>query len=591
MKRHTRGENLFQINYRIVAALIAAAGLSFGFSAHAQNVVSWTGGDGDFYDVANWDAGFVPGVTDTALIANGSTATISTNAGDRELGTFQLGPTEASEESGHVVMNGGSLRVGGSPGDSKSVIGASATLSTFIMNGGTILFDGPDLAEVAGSTDGHGVNELDWEVGELGLGRFEMHNDAVFRIADDLKIAENALGNGTCLIDGNARLSAGSGISISGNGGVEQSMVIGGNAVVDAGNSMGAGDPSGHTDEGYLTLAFGNSLSKLTVQDDAVLSIRRLTAREGQSTMIVKDRAQFHIFDVLTGTGGSAEDRPPETGPNSTFASAAAADTNLVSTLTLQDDAEMTVNSDPASGPTKGLGISGQRDVGNSGGKAVFVIRDRASFSVVQDLMVGTGANSDTSDGTLEIVGPSAEVSVGGNLNMAVDLDGNVVALDPEGNSKPGRATLSAVITGAAHSPVNVAGIARIANGNLNVRFDGFTPSGGETFSLIMGGTIDGEFATNNFSDVTLPAGLSLAVEYAADAVRLKIEGESQSAQFNAGALTVQNGMLHLEWTGAGTLVSSDSINGQYAPVQGVTGNSADVAVDGAQRFFQIRQE
>ena len=302
------------------------------------------------------------------------------------------------------------------------------------------------------SPSAHGINELDWEVGEKGLGRFEMHNDAVFHGADDLKIAESPLGQGTCLIDGHARLSVGSGISISGNGGIEQSMVIGGDALVESGNSMGAGNPQGHTDEGYLTLAFGNSLSKLTIQDNGVLNIRRLTAREGQSTLIVKDHGQFHIFDVLNGKGGSPADRPAETGPNSTFASAAAADTNLVSVLTLQDDAQMTVNSDPASGPTKGLAISGQRDSGNAGGNARMVIRDRASFRVEQDLMIGTGASPETSNGTLEVVGPAAQISVGGNLDMAVDLEGNIAAVDADGNPAPGKATLSAVLTGPARS-------------------------------------------------------------------------------------------------------------------------------------------
>ena len=141
-------------------------------------------------------------------------------------------------------MNGGLLKIGYTQGDPKAVIGFSATLSTFIMNGGTILFDGPDLPELAGSTSSHGVNELDWEVGEKGLGRFEMHSNAVFRAADDLKIAENAAGHGSCLIDGDARLSVGSGISISGGASdTEQTMVIAGNALVESGNSMGAGSP------------------------------------------------------------------------------------------------------------------------------------------------------------------------------------------------------------------------------------------------------------------------------------------------------------------------------------------------------------
>ncbi len=575
-------------HFQQLGAVAIVAGLMWAPLAHSQEIY-WIGGDGDFFASSHWDGG-VPGAGAIAIIYDGSTATIAAGAGERELGTIRLGPTEGSEDSGHVIMNGGTLRIGGTEGDPKAVIGFSTVLSTFIMNGGTIFFDGPDLPELAGSTSGKGQNELDWEVGEKGLGRFEMHNDAVMRLADDLKIAENAAGQGTCLIDGNARLSAGSGLSISGNGGIEQSMTIAGNAVVDLGNSMGAGNPAGHTDEGYLTMAFGNSTALLTIQDNAVLNMRRLTAREGQSTIIVKNSGHLHIFDVLTGTGDSAANRPAETGPNSTYASASAADTNIVSTLTLQDDAVMTVNSDPASGPTKGLAISGQRDSGNAGGKAKLIVRDRASFRVEQDLMLGSGANSETSDGTLEVVGPAAQVWIGANLDMAVDLDGNVVGLDPDQNPMPGKATLSAVITGATHATVNVAGLARIANGRLSVTLDGYTPTGGETYTLIQGGTIEGQFAETNLTAAPLLSGLSWTVEYAADAVRLKVLGQAQRPAFDTSKLALVAGKLHLEWNGAGTLVGADTVNGTYTAVPGVSGNSADVPIDGTQRYFRILQ-
>ena len=126
----------------------------------------------------------------------------------------------------------------------------------------------------------------------------------------------------------------------------------------------------------------------------------------------------------------------------------------------------MTVNSDPASGPTKGLAISGPRDAGNAGGTAIMVVRDRASFNVVQDLALGTGADV-TSDGTLEVVGPNATVNIGGNLAMAVDLNGDVT---------PGKGTLTATITGPTHSTVNVTNIGQIANGYLNVKLSGYAP-------------------------------------------------------------------------------------------------------------------
>ncbi|MBI4325091.1 MAG: CHRD domain-containing protein [Chloroflexi bacterium] len=511
------------LSKRWFATVALALLLAHASPAQAQTIRTWTGTTGDFLDPGNWDSG-VPGATEIARIINGGTATIGANAGAIELGTIRLGDAQGGSESGHVIMNGGFLTIGATQGDPKAVLGFSATLSTFIMNGGTIFFDGPDRADIAGSTSGKGVNELDWEVGERGLGRFEMHNDAVFRAADDLKIAENAAGNGSCLIDGNARLSVGSGISISGGaGGTEQTMVIAGHALVEAGNSMGAGNPQGHTDEGYLTMAFGGSNGKLIIQENAVLNIRRLTAREGTSAIIVKDHGQFHIFDVLNGKGyidaSTPPDRPAETGPNSTYASLAPSD----ATLTLQDDAQMTVNSAPASGPTQGLAISGPRDSGNSGGTARLIVRDRASFRVEQDLGLGTGANAETSDGTLEVVGPSAKVFIGGNLNMAVDTDGNVAGFDPDFNPKAGKSTLDVEITSATHSRVEVGGVARVAHGKLKVKLEGYRPAQGETFTILEAGSVEGPFNQTDLTDAPLAAGLQWKVEYATDAVRLHV--------------------------------------------------------------------
>jgi hypothetical protein len=85
----------------------------------------------------------------------------------------------------------------------------------------------------------HGINEIDREVGEVGVGRFEMRGDSVFRAGDDLKIAENAAGQGSGLIDGNARLSVGGGISVSSGGTNKPTLTTSVTAVVDSGNSMG----------------------------------------------------------------------------------------------------------------------------------------------------------------------------------------------------------------------------------------------------------------------------------------------------------------------------------------------------------------
>jgi hypothetical protein len=119
-----------------------------------------------------------------------------------------------------------------------------------------------------------------------------MHGDAVFRAGDDLKISENSAGNSSVLIDGNARLSVGSGIGMSNGGSDFQELFIGGNAIVDSGNSMGAGNPDGHTDEGYLTMAIGGGNARVVVQDNGTFNFRVLSSRQGVSEFTIKDNGQ-----------------------------------------------------------------------------------------------------------------------------------------------------------------------------------------------------------------------------------------------------------------------------------------------------------
>lgn len=531
---------------RILSISLLGLGLAHAPGARAADK-TWNAITGDFLNPANWTGG-LPGADDVGIIDNNGTATLGAAAGTASIASIKLGTGGGA--SGHIVMNGGRLNIAESQGDPKPIIGNGTTQSTFIMNGGTIFLDGPDQGAL--NSGYKGLSELDWEVGEKGLGRFEMHGNSVFRASDDLKLSDSGGGTSEVVIDGNSKLSVGSGISVSGGANSHGMLTIGGNALVESGNSMGAGDPLGGTDEGYLTLASGGGISMLTVQDNAILNYRRISAREGDTTIVVKNRGQMHIFDVLNSPGTNAATRAAETGPNSAFVSAG------TGTLTLQDDAQFTVNSDPAGGPIKGFAVSGPRDSGNPGGTAKMLIRDRALFRVEQDLGLGNGANPDLSDGTLEIVGPSANVSIGGNFNMAVNTDGEIAAADVDGNPKAGKSTLSAVITASSHSPVNVAGIARIGQGRLKVKLDGVTPASGATFALIKGGTIEGQFTTNDFSEAPLAAGLSWQVEYKPAEVNLKVTGQAvgnrtlvvttaNNANPPAGALSLAQAMAQLQ--------------------------------------------
>jgi hypothetical protein len=50
-----------------------------------------------------------PGLNDIVIINNGGTAIIGENEGERLLSGFELGETEGTSESGHIIMNGGTF--------------------------------------------------------------------------------------------------------------------------------------------------------------------------------------------------------------------------------------------------------------------------------------------------------------------------------------------------------------------------------------------------------------------------------------------------------------------------------------------------
>jgi hypothetical protein len=557
----------------LLCSALSFAALVLHPALQAQNYVDWTVAAGDFHTASNWSPPMTPGVDEIVVINNAGTATIASDAGDRGLSSVLLG--ESGSQSGHIIMNGGFFRIGATPADPKVNIGKGTVESSFIMNGGTIFFDGPDEASMAGSRGDAGINELDWEVGEGGIGRFEMHGDSVFRVGDDLKIAESATGHGYCLIDGNAQLSAGSGISVSSGGTNEQILIIGGNAIVDSGNSMGAGSPDGHTDEGYLTLSIGGGRATVTVQDDATFNFQVLSSRQGVTLFTVKDRGQVHIFDVLTGRGFIDDQTPPDRPEHvGVFRSSLSSGPETDSTLILQDQAQMTVNA------SNGLGISGPRDTANEGGKALMIVRDSASFRIEQYLAIGTGNQASTTDGTLEIRGPDATVSIGGNLNLAVDPDGVVPTVD----LTPGNATLHAVLTASTHSTVQVDGSARIAQGILKVTLDGYTPSGGEVYPLIQGGTIDGEFRVVDTEDAPLAEGLSWELEYTADAVVLSVAGGPQTTTLE---FSLSGDDITLSWEGGGTLERAETVTGEWSAVVGAASPYTTPATGSA--YFRVR--
>jgi hypothetical protein len=492
------------------------------------NDTFWTGNvDNSFLNAANWTDGAPGSFDDTAAIEGGANlpVIIPAGTGTIELGAIKLG---IDEFGGHVIQNGGVLDIRGDLIAGESVIGDFALeASSWIMNNdATILYDVPIVN--GGGFDTDGAGGLDFDIGknvpEDALSTLEMHDNSVLRIADDLKIADGSGGHAAFLMDGNAVATIGSGISASG----VTTMTIRGNALLVSGNSAGAGDSqSGRTNEGYLTLSTGGGQEALVdVSENGKVYVRTLQQRGGISTIKVSDSGEFHVFDVFN----HAEPNPGQAtvtgsaqGPQRTSHIGSTAANEMY--IQLLDNAYMSVDSDLEDSLWSGLAVGGgdNRGQGGDGGLTVIEVHDSARFVIAQDLNLTIGAN-DTAESTLRVKGPDATVSIGGDLRMA---------LTELGDESFGTATLEAVITGNSHSTINVAGTALIGNGELRVTFDGYTPVGGESYTLLTAGSI-GASEFLNTSLPPLPEGLDWILMVGANDVLLSI---SSPGDFNGNGI------------------------------------------------------
>lgn len=499
-------------------SIVCCASLCSAFAQDVRAVDTvWTGAtSNNFFTAGNWTAGAPGSVNDLAIMEGGNNlpAIIAANVGTVSLGAIQIG---VNNDGGTVVQNGGTLIINGDAIGQETVIGGSASAdATFIMNNDSvILYDEPIVSGGTGlDTDGTGKDfDIGKSVPDGSEGRLEMHNNSILRISDDLKISDGGGGNGSVLMDGNAQMTVGSGISVAG----VSSLTIAGNALLAIGNSAAPGDSQrGRTNEGYLTLSTGSAEESIVdVRDNGKIYARTLQQRGGVSMVSLRNQGQFHVFDVFEHAApalGTATVVGSAQGPQRTshLSSTESADT----LIQLYDQSVFTVDSALEDSSWSGLAVSGgdNRGANAPGGITTIEINQEAKFAIQQDLhlTLGTGA---TAESTLKIRGADAEVSVGGDLRLA---------LNEVGDPNPGKATLAAVLTGPTHSTISVGGAARIGNGSLLVEFDGYTPRGGESYQLISAGSIDG----NAFREVTLPAlpqGLTWNLQIDAKTVHLRV--------------------------------------------------------------------
>ena len=201
------------------------------------------------------------------------------------------------ELGGSLIQNGGTLILYPDNVGQKTYVGQFAEEdSSWILNGNaTILYDDP-LGANGNGLDNDGTGK-DFEVGESVLpgasGRMELHDNAVLRVSDDLKLADGDGGTSFFVMDGNSKATIGSGISVDNI----SSISVSGSALLVTGNSADPGDNvQGRTNEGYLTLSSG-ATDEITVEisENGAIYARTLQMRQGVSVMNLTGNGQFFI--------------------------------------------------------------------------------------------------------------------------------------------------------------------------------------------------------------------------------------------------------------------------------------------------------
>jgi hypothetical protein len=532
---------------------------------------TWTPTMGaDFFEDANWLPPGAPGVDDKALILNPATTAHMNFTGVKSINSFHLGETGAT--GGNVRFSAGELHVP-AEGNARSHIGdRNSVNSTFIMDGTAVmLFDQPLDGLGLGGSQGNQDLEIGAQTGASGaLGKLEVHDNAVLRISDDLKIGAEIDGNGEVLIDGNAIVTVGSGVSVSEADRSRGRLTVGGNALLVSGNSAGAGNTAqGFTDEGYLTVSIRSgavaSTADVLIKDAGKLYIRTLQHRGGTTNFTVQDNGEFHIFDTFAHAApnlGVATVTGDPSGPRK--ASSMGDTPGAVFNLTLKNNAKMSVDSavDNGSGLLyQGLGMSGGNNLGQilgTGGESTIDISDNASFVVQQNLHM-TLASSDLPTGaasTLRVKGPNANVEIKGDLYMSFDP---TLML---GNAD--RSTIEAVITGNSHSTIEVGDLAHIEFGNLSVKLDGYAPVGGEVYTLLTANSIVGSaFRATDFSMAPLPAGLTWDLDVGTNSIVLNVMGSLPGVPGDFNGNNVVDAADYVLWRKGGALMNDPTPGNQ----------------------------
>ncbi len=264
----------------LLCSFIFPGGLS---SAWAVDV-SWTGGNGDFLNGANWAGGAFPAPANNAQISNGATATLA--SGSATVNQLWVGNSGVNTATGAFVQTGGTLTLtaGGVSGRGSGGTGA------WTINGGTLntgdlrVGGGNGTATVPVTSNGvmtvSGAGTVVNSSGFVGIGTsgtgtltitdsaaWTHSSDTVLLIGGDNNTGGQAGGTGTLKVlngatlslTGGANLSIGRNTSMTTNTGTGTLLIDGGAVTLNTGtlnfgSTQGANQLPG---TGTLTVASG----------------------------------------------------------------------------------------------------------------------------------------------------------------------------------------------------------------------------------------------------------------------------------------------------------------------------------------------
>jgi hypothetical protein len=154
----------------------------------------------------------------------------------------------------------------------------------------------------------------------------------------------------------------------------------------------------------------------------------------------------------------------------------------------------------------------------------------------------------------LRVVGPNVEAQINGDLLMSIDT--TIMGANGE------ESILNPVITGATHSTIEVGGMAHIEFGKLAVELNGYTPHGGETYTLLTAASIAGaDFMAADFTLAPLPEGLTWDLDVGTSSVVLKVLGSiARAGDFDADGDVDGNDFLTWQRGGSPRPVSAGDL-------------------------------